>query len=97
VSVAEFISDFSEQVDQLRAYEPVTDPLYYTTCFINGLHPSICSSVLMQHPPHLDTTCIVVSLQEEAADTGQRKDFRRSADYTAAPKADYKHFSEQAH
>jgi hypothetical protein len=96
-SVAEYISDFSQLVDQLRAYEPMTDPLYYTTRFIDDLHHSIRSSILLQRPPDLDTACVLASLQEEAADTGQRKEYRRLADYSTTSMPDYKQLYKQAH
>lgn len=96
-SIAEYISDFSQLVDQLRAYEPMTDPLYYTTHFIDGLHHNIRSSNLLQRPPDLDIACVFASLQEEAADTGQRKEYRRLADYSTTSKPDYKQLYKQAH
>lgn len=46
-SVAEYIEQFSSLVDQLFAYESVTDPLYLTTRFIDGLRDEIRAVVLV--------------------------------------------------
>jgi hypothetical protein len=52
-------------LDQLTAYAPHPDPLYYTQCFIDGLKPEIKLAVLMQRPTSLDTACVLAQLQEE--------------------------------
>ena len=53
--VADYVERFSELVDQLIAYEHSTDPMYYTICFMDGLHDNIRSIVLVQRPSSLDT------------------------------------------
>lgn len=39
--VSEYISHFSTLMDQLYAYESVSDPLYFTTQFIDGLRDDV--------------------------------------------------------
>ena len=46
-SVSEYIEQFSKLVDQLNAYESVTDSCYYTMRFIDGLKDEIKSVVLV--------------------------------------------------
>jgi hypothetical protein len=46
--VAEYVAQFSELLDQLIAYGHSTDPLYYTTRFVDGLRDDIHSTVLVQ-------------------------------------------------
>jgi hypothetical protein len=40
-SVQQYIDMLCELIDQLQAYSPTTDPLYYTTRFIDGLNDDI--------------------------------------------------------
>jgi hypothetical protein len=75
-TVAEYVEDFAQLVDQLFAYTSTTDPLYYTLRFIDGLRDDIKSIVLVQRPQDLDTACVLASLQEEVEDTHRRRDFR---------------------
>jgi hypothetical protein len=37
-SVAYYVDRFSILVDHLSAYEEHVDPLYYTMCFVDGMH-----------------------------------------------------------
>jgi hypothetical protein len=73
----------------LHAYESVTDPLYYTTRFIDGLHPSIRSSILMQQPLDLDTACVLASLQEEEFISTKKPEYKRQVDPIYSAKSEY--------
>jgi hypothetical protein len=64
-TVAEYIAQFTELVDQLAAYSSNTDPMYFTMRFIDGLRPEIKAIVLVLRPPDLDTACTLAMLQEE--------------------------------
>ncbi|CAN6333957.1 unnamed protein product [Urochloa humidicola] len=76
-SVAEYIEEFSSIVDQLDAYDLVSDPLYFTTRFVEGLRDDIRSVVLVQRPSELDSACTIALLQEEVADPPRRKEFKK--------------------
>jgi hypothetical protein len=76
-SVADYVEEFAELVDQLSAYTSTTDPLYYTLTFIDGLRDDIKSIVLVQRPADLDTACVLASLQEEVGDSYKRRDNMR--------------------
>lgn len=65
-TVTEYVSHFTELVDQLKAYASSVDPVYFTTRFVDGLHSDIRSIVLVQRPKDLDTACTLALLQEEA-------------------------------
>jgi hypothetical protein len=77
-SVADYVEEYAQLVDQLAAYTSTTDPLYYTLRFIDGLREDIKSIVLVQRPPDLDTACVLAALQEEVGDSSRRRDFKRS-------------------
>lgn len=56
-SVADYVSRFTELVDQLASYYSTsTDPFYCTICFNDGLHRHIRSVVLIQIPNDLYTS-----------------------------------------
>ncbi|WVZ54205.1 LOW QUALITY PROTEIN: hypothetical protein U9M48_005042 [Paspalum notatum var. saurae] len=74
-NVHDYIDTFVSLVDQLVAYGPNTDPLYYTMRFIEGLCPDIRAAVLIQRPKDLDSACTLALLQEEVAEP--RRDYRR--------------------
>ncbi|CAD6264066.1 unnamed protein product [Miscanthus lutarioriparius] len=76
-SVQDYIERFTELVEQLSAYA-TPDPLYYTTCFIDGLRHDIRSIVMVQCPCDLDFACTLALLQEEALEPGHRRDFKKS-------------------
>lgn len=82
--VAEYIEKFSTLVDQLSAYERVSDPLYFATRFVEGLRPDIRAVVLIQRPADLDTACSLALLQEEVSEPLKRWEFSKS-DYGARP------------
>jgi hypothetical protein len=70
-SVVEYVEQFSVLVDHQSAYEDNADPLYYTMCFIDGLHDDIKSVIMVQRPSTLDTACSLVLVQEEALASGR--------------------------
>jgi len=76
-TIADYVERFSELVDQLIAYEHSIDPMYYTIRFIDGLRDDICSTVLMQRPSTLNTTCSLALLQEEVAIPVRQRDSHR--------------------
>lgn len=65
--VPDYITRFTELIDQLSSYSSDTDPMYFTMRFIDGLRPDIKSIVLVMWPQTLDTACTIALLQEEAA------------------------------
>lgn len=69
-SIADYIEQFSGLIDQLTAYAPRPDPLYYTQHFIDGLRPDIKSVVFLQRPSTLNTACVLAQLQEEVSGDG---------------------------
>lgn len=75
-SMAEYVEQFSGLVDHLVAYGHSTDPLYYTTHFVDGLHDDIHSVVMIHRPATLDSACSLAMLQEEVADPARRREFR---------------------
>jgi hypothetical protein len=81
-SVAAYITQFTELVDQLKAYSQSTDPLFYTMRFIDGLRADIKSIVLVLRPKDLDTACTVALLQEEAGSALQQRP-GRSGDWSS--------------
>ena len=64
-------------MDQLSAYGAVSDPLYFTTRFLDGLRDEVRAVVIMQRPGDLDAACSLALLQEEVADSGRRRAFPR--------------------
>jgi len=76
-SVAEYVSKFSELVDQLVACGQQSNPLYYTTRFIDGLRDDIRASVILQRPATHDVAASLALLQEEVSDP-RRHDVRRA-------------------
>ena len=54
-TVQSYITQFSEIMDQLVAYEPNPDMLHYTTRFVDGLKASVRMVVAVQRPMDLDT------------------------------------------
>ena len=69
-TIAEYIEQFSNLVDQLLTYESVADPLFFSTRFVDGLHDDIRAVVLVERPSNLDTACTLALLQEEVANGG---------------------------
>jgi hypothetical protein len=85
-TVADYITQFTELVDQLTAYSSNTDPMYFTMRFIDGLRPDIKSVVLVMWPPDLDTACAIAMLQEEEGAISPTRSPHRG-DWSSAPKA----------
>ena len=77
-SVSDYIEKFTDLYEQLKAYNPNPDKLYFTTRFIDGLRPDIRSVVLVARPQDLDSACSIALLQEEALDPGPRREYKRS-------------------
>jgi hypothetical protein len=63
--VAEYITQFTELVDQLAAYSSSTDLMYFSMRFSDGLRADIKAIVLVLRPPDLDTACTIAMLQED--------------------------------
>jgi hypothetical protein len=61
-SVAEYVDQFAQLVDQLNSYQEMKDPLYYTTWFLDGLRHDIKSTVMIQRPKDLDTAFVLTQL-----------------------------------
>jgi hypothetical protein len=76
-SVADYVENFSQLVDQLAAYTATTDPLYYTLRFIDGLRDDIKPIVLVQRPQDLDTAFVLATLQEEVADPYKKREYKK--------------------
>jgi len=76
-TVTDYVERFSELIDQLKAYNPNIDMIYYTTRFVDGLREDIRSVIVVQRPQNLDTAYTLALLQEEVADPSKRKDGRR--------------------
>lgn len=77
-TVSDYIEKFTDLFEQLKAYNPNPDKLYFTTRFIDGLREDIRSVVLVARPQDLDSACTLALLQEEALDQGCRKEFKRT-------------------
>lgn len=56
-SVSTYVTDFTKLIDQLKAYSPNSNPLFYTTRIVDGLHADIKATVILHYPPNLDTAC----------------------------------------
>ncbi|CAN6291984.1 unnamed protein product [Urochloa humidicola] len=76
-TVSDYIDEFTSIVDQLDAYESVSDPLYFTTRFVDGLRDDIRAVVMIQRPSELDSACSLALLQEEVTDPHRHRDTRR--------------------
>jgi hypothetical protein len=74
--VTDYISRFTELMDQLKVYSPKHDHLYFTMRFIDGLRSNIKSIVLVQCPKDLDTAATLALLQEELASVSPAKPSR---------------------
>jgi hypothetical protein len=76
-SVAEYVDQFSQLMDNLVAYDKPMDPLYFVQRFVDGLRSDIRAIVLLQRPSSVDTACVLALLQEEVAMPEKRMEFRR--------------------
>jgi hypothetical protein len=72
--VSEYVEQFFTIVDQLVAYDSNPNPLYYMMQFVDVLKEDIKSVVMIQCPANLDSACAFALVQEEAFDSGKKKD-----------------------
>lgn len=63
-------------VDQLIAYGRSTDPIFYVTCFVDGLCDDIQSVVHRQRPSTLVTACVLA-----LPDPARRKEVKKSESF----------------
>lgn len=82
--VSEYIDRFAGLMDQLAAYESSTDPLHYTTKFVDGLRDDYRAAVLLHRPSNLDTAYVLAQLQEEVA-VPRKVEFRKP-DFSSSSK-----------
>jgi hypothetical protein len=75
-TVATYVEEFSQLIDKLNAYQTMSDPLYYTLKFVDGLRDDIKAVVMLQRPQDFDTTTVIAQLQEEAGIMLRKKDYR---------------------
>jgi hypothetical protein len=66
-SILEYVDQFNMLVDNLVSYGRHTDPMYFIQRFVDVLREDIRVAVIVQHPPSLDTACVLALLQEEVA------------------------------
>jgi hypothetical protein len=76
-SVADYVSQFSELLDQLVAYGHVTEPIYYAMRFLDGLRSDIKSAVSLHRPTTFDTSASLALLQEDVTSAPKGLDSRR--------------------
>lgn len=62
-------------IDKLNAYQTMSDPLYYTLKFVDGLRDDIKAVVMLQRPQDFDTAAVIAQLQEEAGLMLRKKDY----------------------
>lgn len=64
-TIIDYLSHFTEIMDQLRVYTPQPDEISITQQFIDGLRPDIKSVIALHHPKTLDSAASLALLQEE--------------------------------
>jgi hypothetical protein len=77
-TISDYIDKFTDLYEQLKAYNPNPNKLYFTTRFVDGLCEDIRSVVMASRLQDLDTACTLALLQEEALDQGSHKEFKCS-------------------
>lgn len=77
-TVSEYIEKFIDLYEQLKAYNPNPNKLYFTTRFVDGLREDIRFVIMVAHPQDLDSACTLALLQEGALDQGNCKEFKQS-------------------
>lgn len=87
-SVTDYVKQFTELVDQLKAYSQTTDPMFYTMHFVDGLRADIKAIMLVLRPKDLDTTCTIAMLQEEAGSIAPVKT-PQTSDWSSSSKAPF--------
>jgi len=86
-SVADYVSQFSELLDQLVAYGHVTDPIYYAMRFLDGLRADIKTTVSLHCPTTFDTAASLALLQEDVSVAAKGFDSRRESFSSVKPTA----------
>lgn len=81
-TVSDYLARFTSLVDQLNAYSATHDQLYFTMCFVDGLHHDIKYVVMLQRPKDLDTAATLALLQEEVAGTSSSSRAGRAGDWS---------------
>jgi hypothetical protein len=81
-SGTQYVDRFSTLIDQLATYEANANPLHYATCFVDALRDDIKSVVMIQRPSTLDTACALALVQEAAAKSSKKREFRRSEPFS---------------
>lgn len=66
-TVQDYVDRFTKLLDQLKAYNASTEPLFYTQRFIDGLKPELKAIILVVKPQSLDAAISMALAQEEAA------------------------------
>jgi hypothetical protein len=72
-TVTAYIDQFAQLLDQLHAYQTITDLLYYTMKFLYFFK----SVVMIQHPKELDTAFVLAQLQEDMGDTTMKRELHK--------------------
>jgi hypothetical protein len=75
-SVVEYVDHFAQLVDQLNSYQPMSDPLYYTMRFLDGLRHDVKSMVMIQHPKDLDAAFVLAQMQEEIVEASRTWEYK---------------------
>jgi hypothetical protein len=70
------VEEFSQLIDKLNAYQTMSDPLYYTLKFVDGLRDDIKAVVMLQRPQDFDTATVIAQLHEKAGLMLRKKDYR---------------------
>lgn len=78
-SMSVYIDEFSQLVDQLNAYQRMSDPLYYTMKFVDGLKDDIKAVVMLQRPKDFNIAAVLAQLQEEAGEMVKKRDYRKAS------------------
>lgn len=85
--VTDYVKRFSVLLDRLKSYSASTDPLFYTTRFIDGLKPELKAMILVSRPQTLDAAICMALVQEEVAkQVGSPSSHRPAARVEWSPK-----------
>ncbi|XP_071679939.1 uncharacterized protein [Lolium perenne] len=72
-TIEDYVSRFSELMDQISVYEGKPDPVHYTTKFIDGLQSSVRVLVAIQQPKTLEVAYSLALMYEELGDDNQQR------------------------
>lgn len=64
-TISDYDERFSDLIDQLKAYFPSIDPLFYTMRFIDGLRLKLKAMILVSRPQSLDAAVSMALVQEK--------------------------------